>query len=633
MSTRTGPGAAGGGDVEGLGDHPRDLVGVGHEVVVLGDRHRDAADVGLLEGVGADGGRADLTGDGDDRHRVHVGVGERGDQVGRARARGRHADADLAGRGGVALGGVAGTLLVANEDVAHLDRVEQRVVGRQDRPARDAEDGVDLHRLEREHQALRTGHLDRRARPRLLRHLRGARGARGALGAGGARGARSHWGHRGRRPGLAHCCHRFLGLPLLAAVIRAQKNPPVPWRDDGGSASDLNSIRRAGKVRGLGPQVNSPPARMPCQPARRPVPRSGTVRSLTLFGVNPPVRGARRPRRSVSLTTAVVERPPCSSTGEPRMSTEATVVFVIVVGLRFLVPLFIPKWPLPAVLACLVLDGIDQSIFQRFGFDPPGYQNYDKAMDLFYLSIAFLASLQNWTRSSAVGISRFLFFYRMVGVMAFEITGNRTLLLIFPNTFEYFFIAYELVRLRWDPRRFSTRFWLVTAACIWICRQAAPGVLDPRRPARLHRHLAGRVVVRAPRHRRGPRGPGDPVVRRAPAPAADGLVVAPRGRPAARRDGHGRRSATRGPWPTSGCSRGRPSRRSCSSACSRRSTRASCPGSRCPTCGCSSASRSSSSPTPRSRSPPRSAPGRARGWPATSGRVCWSTSCWCWSPG
>ena len=150
------------------------------------------------------------------------------------------------------------------------------------------------------------------------------------------------------------------------------------------------------------------------------------------------------------------------------MTTEATVVFVIVVGLRFIIPLFIPKWPLPAVLACLVLDGIDQSIFQAFGFDPPGYQNYDKAMDLFYLSIAFLSSLQNWTRSSAVGISRFLFFYRMVGVMLFEVTGVRTLLLIFPNTFEYFFIAYEAVRLRWDPRRFGLRFWVVTAAFIWI---------------------------------------------------------------------------------------------------------------------------------------------------------------------
>ena len=150
------------------------------------------------------------------------------------------------------------------------------------------------------------------------------------------------------------------------------------------------------------------------------------------------------------------------------MTTEATVVFVGVVGLRFLLPLLIPRFPLPAVLACLVLDGIDQTIFQTFGFDPPGYQNYDKAMDVYYLSIAFLSTLQNWTQSTAVSISRFLFFYRMVGVMAFELTGERTLLLIFPNTFEYFFIAYEVVRLRWDPRRFGTRFWVLTAAAIWV---------------------------------------------------------------------------------------------------------------------------------------------------------------------
>ena len=152
-----------------------------------------------------------------------------------------------------------------------------------------------------------------------------------------------------------------------------------------------------------------------------------------------------------------------------------------------------------------MLDGIDQSVFQRFGFDPPGYQNYDKAMDLFYLSIAFLAALRNWTRGSAVGISRFLFFYRMLGVMAFEITGNRTLLLIFPNTFEYFFIAYELVRLRWDPRRFSTRCWLVTAACIWVFVKL---------PQEYWIHVAQldftdtwqALVVRAPGHRRSPRG-------------------------------------------------------------------------------------------------------------------------------
>ena len=37
---------------------------------------------------------------------------------------------------------------------------------------------------------------------------------------------------------------------------------------------------------------------------------------------------------------------------EDRMTTEATVVFVIVVGLRFLLPLFIPRWPLPFRPCC-----------------------------------------------------------------------------------------------------------------------------------------------------------------------------------------------------------------------------------------------------------------------------------------
>jgi hypothetical protein len=144
------------------------------------------------------------------------------------------------------------------------------------------------------------------------------------------------------------------------------------------------------------------------------------------------------------------------------------VVFVAVVGARFLVPLLIPRFPLPAIVAALVLDGVDQTIFQAFGHDPPGYQGYDKAMDVYYLAIAYLSTMRNWTSEAAVGIARFLYFYRLVGVAAFELSHWRPLLMIFPNTFEYFFIAYEIVRLRWRPDRRSARFWIVTAAAIWI---------------------------------------------------------------------------------------------------------------------------------------------------------------------
>ena len=95
----------------------------------------------------------DLTGDRDDRGRVHVGVGDRGDQVGGARAARRHADADASGRHRVALGGVPSALLVAHEDVADR-RVEQRIVGGQDRATGDAEDRLGTDVLERLDQAL-----------------------------------------------------------------------------------------------------------------------------------------------------------------------------------------------------------------------------------------------------------------------------------------------------------------------------------------------------------------------------------------------------------------------------------------------------------------------------------------------
>ena len=156
--------------------------------------------------------RADLAGDRDHRDGVHVRVGDRGDEVGGARPGRGHADPDLAGGTGVALGRVAGALLVAHEDVADLDRVQQRVVRREDRAAGDAEDRVDVHRLEGQDQALRPGDLDRGL----------ARGPAGRSWAG--EGGCAAW-RRSLR-------HRF---PMRCCCCWAQKKPFVPrgqkgWR-------------------------------------------------------------------------------------------------------------------------------------------------------------------------------------------------------------------------------------------------------------------------------------------------------------------------------------------------------------------------------------------------------------------
>ncbi|MDO9355169.1 MAG: hypothetical protein Q7T55_15835, partial [Solirubrobacteraceae bacterium] len=112
----------------------------------------------------------------------------------------------------------------------------------------------------------------------------------------------------------------------------------------------------------------------------------------------------------------------------------------------------------------------DQTIFQAVGAQSilDEYQSYDKALDVYYLTVAYASTLRNWLDPTAIGIARFLFYFRIVGVVAFELTAARPILVIFPNTFEYFFIAYELIRLFWDPNRLPRRVLLAIAAAIWI---------------------------------------------------------------------------------------------------------------------------------------------------------------------
>ena len=155
------PRTAGRGDVERLLDDPGDVLCLGDEEVVLGDRHGDAGGVALLEGVRADGGVRHLTGDADQWHRVEVGVAEGGDDVGGGGSAGDHGAAGPAG--GVRIAGchVAGALLVADQDVADR-RVDERVVDREDRPAGQAEQQVDALVLESPDQRLAAVHGFRR---------------------------------------------------------------------------------------------------------------------------------------------------------------------------------------------------------------------------------------------------------------------------------------------------------------------------------------------------------------------------------------------------------------------------------------------------------------------------------------
>src|SRR5690349_13996901 len=97
-------------------------------------------------------------------------------------------------------------------------------------------------------------------------------------------------------------------------------------------------------------------------------------------------------------------------------------VVVLIVAARLLVPLLIPRFPL-VIVAAFLLDAVDNGLLGGLtgvdlSADGP-YQSWDKALDIYYLSIAYLSTMRNWTSLPAFRVGRFLFYYRLAGYVLF----------------------------------------------------------------------------------------------------------------------------------------------------------------------------------------------------------------------
>lgn len=133
------------------------------------------------------------------------------------------------------------------------------------------------------------------------------------------------------------------------------------------------------------------------------------------------------------------------------MTTEA----LIVIAIRLVVPLSILRWPLAGALLAVAADALDIIAIQLLDFGGVGdYHRLDKFLDGYYLTLE-VAVAQSWPslyrRTATV-----LYAYRMLGVVLFEVTNARVLLLVFPNLFENVFIFY-LVVVRFFPSYPLTR--------------------------------------------------------------------------------------------------------------------------------------------------------------------------------
>ena len=123
---------------------------------------------------------------------------------------------------------------------------------------------------------------------------------------------------------------------------------------------------------------------------------------------------------------------------------------VLVIGaIRIAGSLPVLRWPLAGGILAILVDLSDLLLRDTLDLGGiPDYQSFDKWIDQVYLA-CFLVVALRWRgleRTVAIG----LYAFRMIGFLAFEATGDRGLLLLFPNVFEPWFLTVAAVH-HWRP--------------------------------------------------------------------------------------------------------------------------------------------------------------------------------------
>jgi hypothetical protein len=122
---------------------------------------------------------------------------------------------------------------------------------------------------------------------------------------------------------------------------------------------------------------------------------------------------------------------------------------IVIVGIvRILGSLPVLRWPFAGAILAILVDLSDLVLLGLLspGFHVTDYQAFDKYLDQVYMA-AFLIVALRWTgveRTVAVG----LYLFRLAGFVAFEVSGERLLLVAFPNLFEVWFLVVAALHAR-----------------------------------------------------------------------------------------------------------------------------------------------------------------------------------------
>lgn len=126
-----------------------------------------------------------------------------------------------------------------------------------------------------------------------------------------------------------------------------------------------------------------------------------------------------------------------------------TLEVLLIGAVRIAGSLPVLRWPLAGGLLAIVVDLSDLLLRDTLDLGGiPDYQAFDKWMDQVYLGLFLLVALR-W-RGPERWLAIALYAYRLIGFVAFEATGERALLLVFPNVFEPWFLLVAAIH-HWRP--------------------------------------------------------------------------------------------------------------------------------------------------------------------------------------
>lgn len=144
-----------------------------------------------------------------------------------------------------------------------------------------------------------------------------------------------------------------------------------------------------------------------------------------------------------------------------------TLEILVIAAIRIAGSLPVLRWPLAGGLLAVLVDLSDLLLRDALDLGGVGdYQSLDKWLDQVYLGAFMVVALRWDGRARSVAVA--LYAYRLVGFVLFELTGERALLLVFPNVFELWFLLVAAIGPArvdaWSGRRLAVVLLALTAA-------------------------------------------------------------------------------------------------------------------------------------------------------------------------